>query len=151
MTYSYDEKKKAIKDFAKKNNLKVSVRKNSTGYHPVMEVCLLAGEQEIFAGAKYSDFDFSDLGTRYETFAQYLCDYGQHLLVLENREDEDVIQAHYNKCLTPYGFKMLWEISKLMLQDRWVDFDPLTDYYDTNCYLTLNGGRWDREYTVVKK
>ena len=48
--------------------------------------------------------------------------------------------------LTPEGFDLMRKVTAIALKDHWSDSDAQSDYHNTNFYLHLEVGKWNKPY-----
>lgn len=77
---------------------------------------------------------------------QIMKEAGKNYVQLNQFQFLDTCGSNYCDSLTPEGFGFMKKVTAVALKEHWSDSDSTTDYHNTNFYLHLQIGKWDKPY-----
>ena len=66
-------------------------------------------------------------------------------------ENANKSESYYDKWLNPVIYNVMQDVKAFALSYNYDDSDAMTDYFDTNFYLTMGIGKWDKPAKFVEK
>ena len=149
VTEIYEEIKKETKEFAKKESLKLSIRREDYNH---ISITILEGKEKAMQNANES----YDLFNNNKNFELNYNEYKKHIEQLIYRarvieEFEEKAQRLENTMLTKYGFRIAQKLYKIMHKNYYDDSDIMTDYFDYAFFGELSFGNYEKDYKIKEK
>ena len=125
-------------------------------YTPGMTIKDIASAMRKYTKEKYPDCKFSITTKSFSggsSISLALME-SPHVAFVEPSSFTDYSVNHYqidrNSVLTAPIKEILADVYSELNSYNYDSSDPMTDYFDTNFYVHINIGRWDRPYVVVE-